>query len=157
MSHSHSEFYFQNIIFEWAKMPVDSSLKASDSHNTLKSSILPGGFSALSLKPDATRHSFHHKTQYLHSQATAATLHHSQTINPESDTWMFLGSMPAIQRYKGRLCGIKTQEITHPFESCLYRYHGDPRTRWQNPPQRLLRSWIWLRENVGLDASYAVV
>jgi len=81
-------------------MPAHSSLKASDSHNTLKSSIVPGGFSALSLKLDATRHSFHRNTQHPHSQATAATLPHSQTINPESDTWRFLGSMPAIQRYK---------------------------------------------------------
>ena len=81
-------------------MPAHSSLKASDSHNTLKSSIVPGGFSALTLKLDATRHSFHRNTQYPHSGATAATLHHSQTINPESDTWRFLGSMPAIQRYK---------------------------------------------------------
>jgi len=81
-------------------MPAHSSLKASDSYNTRKSSIVPGGFSALSLKLDATRHSFHHNTQHPHSRATAATLHHSQTINPESDTWRFLGSMPAIQRYK---------------------------------------------------------
>jgi len=81
-------------------MPAHSSLKASDSYNTRKSSIVPGGFSALSLKLDATRHSFHHNTQHPHSRATAATLHHSQTINPESNTWRFLGSMPAIQRYK---------------------------------------------------------
>jgi len=81
-------------------MPAHSSLKASDSHNTLRSSIVPGGFSALSLKLDAKRHSFHHKTQHPHSRAPAATLHHSQTINPESDTWRFLDSMPAIHRYK---------------------------------------------------------
>jgi len=81
-------------------MPAHSSLKASDSHNTLKSSTVPGGFSALSLKLDATRHSFHHNTQHPHSRATAPTLHHSQTINPEFDTWRFLGSMPAIQWYK---------------------------------------------------------
>ena len=83
-------------------MPAHSSLKASDCHNTLKSSIVPGGFSALSLKLDVTRHSFHHNTQaqHPHSRATTATLHHSQTMNPESDTWRFLGSMPAIQRYK---------------------------------------------------------
>jgi len=83
-------------------MPAHSSLKASDSHNTLKSSIVPGGLSALSLKLDATRDSFHRNTQleHPHSWATAATLHHSQTINPESDSWRFLGSMPAIQRYK---------------------------------------------------------
>jgi len=39
-------------------MPAHSSLKVSDSHNTLKSSIVPGSFSALSLKLDATRHTF---------------------------------------------------------------------------------------------------
>jgi len=50
---------------------------------------------------DAT-HSCHHNTPCQHplSGATAATLHHSHTIDPESDTWTFLGSMPAIQRYK---------------------------------------------------------
>jgi len=78
-------------------MPAPSSLKASDSYNTLKSSIVPGGFSALSLKLDATRHTLFIST--LNSRATAATLHHSQTINPESDTWTFLGLMPAIQWY----------------------------------------------------------
>jgi len=198
-------------------------------------------------------HSFYHNAQHPHSRATAATLHHSQTINPESDTLRFLGSVLAIQRYrihpqrdiihevtglnavgcwrshnsiadystttapilnliagycwarrqlcggiedlsvasklrksltlvrvvfidtlaipeldgrflrnhcsepgsdcgrllgltpatqwyKGRLCGIKTQEVAYPCESCLYRYPSDPRTRWQIPPQPLLRS-----------------
>jgi len=61
---------------------------------------VPGGFSALSLKLDATQHSFHHNTQHPHSLATAATLHHHYRIDPESDTWRFLGTMPAIQRYK---------------------------------------------------------
>jgi len=61
---------------------------------------VPAGFSALSLKLDATRHSFHHNTQHPHSGATAPTLHHSHRMDPESDTWRFLGSMPAIQRYK---------------------------------------------------------
>ena len=61
---------------------------------------MTGGFSALSLKLDVTRHSFHQNTQHPHSGATAATLHHSHRIDPESDTWRFLGSMPAIQRYK---------------------------------------------------------
>ena len=81
-------------------MPAHSSLKASDSQNTLRSRIVPGGFSAVSLKLDVTRHSFHHNTKHSHSRATAATLHYSQTINPESNTWRFLDSMPAIQRYK---------------------------------------------------------
>jgi len=60
---------------------------------------VPGGFSALSLKLDATRHSAHHNT-HPQSGATAATLHHSHRIDPESDTWRFLGSIPAIQPYK---------------------------------------------------------
>jgi len=94
-------------------MPAHSSLKVSDSHNTLKSTIVPGGFSALSLKLDATRHSFHRNTQHPHSQATAATLHHSQKINPESDTSRFLGSMPAIQRYK-----------IHPQRDIIYEVTG---------------------------------
>ena len=49
-------------------------------------------------------HSFHHNTkaQHPHSGATASTLHHSHTINPEYDTRRFLGPMPAIQRYKNR-------------------------------------------------------
>jgi len=34
---------------------------------------------------------------------------------------------------------------------------GDPRTRWQIPPQPLGRFWIWLRGIVGLDASYTAV
>ena len=253
-------------------MPAHSSLKASDSHNTLRSSIVPSSFSALSLKLDATRHSFHHNTQHPHpeSRATAATLHHSQRINPESDTWRFLdsmpaiqrykippqrdiihevpglngvgcwrsqnsmadsstttapildliagdywarhqlhsgiknvsvaskpkksltlmrvvfidtlamseldgrflhnhspdpesdrgrssGSMPATQRYKGRLCRIRTQEVADPCESCLYKYAGDLRARWQIPPQPLDGFCCSLREVVGLDASYAAV
>jgi len=34
---------------------------------------------------------------------------------------------------------------------------ADPRSRWQIPPQPLLRSCISLRGIVGLDASYATV
>jgi len=60
--------------------------------------------------------------------------------DPESDCGRLLGSTPATQRYKGRLCGIETQEIADLCESCLYRYPGDPRARWQIPPQPLLRS-----------------
>jgi len=77
--------------------------------------------------------------------------------DPGYDCRGSLGSTPATQRYKGRLCRIKTQEIANPCESCLYRYPGDPRTRWQIPPQPLDRFSIRLREVVGLDASYAAV
>ena len=38
--------------------------------------------------------------EHSHSGFTAATLHHRHTIDPESDTWRFLGLIPAIQRYK---------------------------------------------------------
>ena len=46
-------------------------------------------------------HSFHHNTQaqHPHSSATASTLHPSHTIDPESNTRRFMGSMPAIQPY----------------------------------------------------------
>jgi len=53
---------------------------------------------------------------------------HNHCSNPESDCGRLLGSAPATQWYKGRLCGIKTQEVADPCESCLYRYPGDPRT-----------------------------
>jgi len=82
---------------------------------------------------------------------------HNHCSDPGSDCGRLLGPTPATQWYKERLCGIETQEIAGPCESCLYRYPGDPRTRWQVPPQPLVRSWIWLREVVGLDASYAMV
>jgi len=141
-------------------MPAQSSLKASNSHNTLKSSIVPGGFSALSLKLDATRHGFHHnpgpQAQHRHTGATASTLHYSHTIDPESDTWRFLGSMPATQRYK-----------IHPERAIIHEVTGvndderpgagDLRARCQIPPQPLLRSWTRLQEGVGLGSSYAVV
>ena len=54
---------------------------------------------------------------------------HDHCSDPDSDCGRLLGSTPATQRYKGRLCGIKTQEIADPCESCLYRYPGDPKTR----------------------------
>jgi len=51
-----------------------------------------------------------------------------------------LDSTPATRRYKVRLCRIETQEIADSCGGCLYRYSGDPRTRWLIPPQPLLRS-----------------
>jgi len=141
-------------------MPAQSSLKGSNSHNTLKSSIVPGGFSALSLKLDTTRHCFHHnpgpQAHHRHAGATASTLHYSHTINPESDTWRFLGSMPATQRYKIHLERAIIHEVTG-LNDDERPGAGDLRTRCQIPPQPLLRSWIRLRENVGLDASHAAV
>jgi len=162
------------------------------------------------LASNATRCTLSLQHLHRHSQAPAATLHHTHRMNHESDTWRLLGSMPAIhryrihpqranihevtvlnrmlaiaeldseslhnrladpgseygrllgltpatQRYKGRLCGIKTHEIADLCESCLYRYPGDPRSRLQIPPQPLARFWIRLRDIVGPDASYATV
>jgi len=83
---------------------------------------------------------------------------HNHFSDPESDYGGLLGSTTATQRYKGRLCGIRTHEIADPCESCLYRYNpGDPRARWQIPTQQLDRFWIRLRDIVGLDAIYAKV
>ena len=50
---------------------------------------------------------------------------HNHCSDPESDCGRLLGSTPATQRYKGRLCRIRAQEIADPCESCLYRYPGD--------------------------------
>jgi len=51
-----------------------------------------------------------------------------------------LDSTPATRRYKVRLRRINTQEIADSCGGCLYRYSGDPRTRWLIPPQPLLQS-----------------
>ena len=53
----------------------------------------------------------------------------------------WLGLMPATQWYKVRPCRIKAHEIADPCGGCLYMYPGDPRARWQIPPQPLGRSW----------------
>jgi len=173
---------------------------------------LPGGFSALSLKLDATRHPLFITTLNIHTlgpqlqhstTATQSILNlthggswarcqlssgirfiprgllfmklqdsrgemlvipeldsrflHNHYSDPGSVYGRLLGSTPATQQYKGCLCHIRTQEIADPFESCLYRYPGNLRTRWQIPPRPPVRSWIRLREIVGLDASYAAV
>jgi len=84
-------------------MLAHSNLKASDSHNTLKSSIVPGGFSAVSLKLDATRHTQALFIITVNIHTSRPQLQHSSTARqsiPESDTWRFLGLMPAIQQYK---------------------------------------------------------
>jgi len=82
---------------------------------------------------------------------------HKRLTDSRSDCGRLLVLTPATRRYKGRLCRIKTHEVADPCGGCLYRYPGDPRTRWQIPPQPLGRSWIRLQEVVGLDASYAAV
>jgi len=139
-------------------------------------------------------HSFHHNTQHPHPGATAATLHHSHQINPESDTWRFLdsmaaiqrymihplraiihevtglnrvvaipeldnrflcnhfsnlgsdcgrflGSVPAMGRYKAHLWPIKTHDLADYYGGgCLYRSTGAPRAQYQIPPQPVLQS-----------------
>jgi len=67
---------------------------------------------------------------------------HTHSSDPEPDCWRLLGSTPATQWYKARLCGIATQEIADPCESWLYRYCGDPRARWHIPPEPVCQSWI---------------
>jgi len=82
-------------------MPAHSSLKVSNSHNTLKSSIVPGGFLTLGLKLDTIRHTLLITTLNIHT--LGPQLQHSSTARqsvPESDTLRFLGLMPAIQQYK---------------------------------------------------------
>jgi len=64
---------------------------------------------------------------------------HNHCSDSESDCARSLGSTPATQWYKGRLCRIETHEIADPCGSCLYRYPGAPRAGWQIPPQPLLR------------------
>jgi len=64
---------------------------------------------------------------------------HNHCSDPGSDCGRLLGSMPATQPYKGRLCRIETHEITDPCGGCLNRYPGDPRARWQFPPRPLGR------------------
>ena len=80
-------------------MPAHSSLKVSDSHNTLKSSIVHGSFSALALQCDPTHTFITTFSPHADFQASAATLHQNQKMDPEPDTWGLLGSMPAIYQY----------------------------------------------------------
>jgi len=50
---------------------------------------------------------------------------HSHCSDPESDCGGLLGSTPATQRYKGRLCRIKTQEIAVCCGEDHYSSPGD--------------------------------
>ena len=50
---------------------------------------------------------------------------HDLTSDPGSDCGRMLGSTPAMQRYTGRLCGIKTQEIAVFCGEDLYCSPGD--------------------------------
>jgi len=55
---------------------------------------------------------------------------HACFSDPGYGCGRLLGSTPATQRYKGRLCRTKTLEIAHTCGCCFYRYPHDPRTRW---------------------------
>jgi len=67
---------------------------------------------------------------------------HNRLTDSRSDCGRLLVLTPATQRYKGRLCRIETHEIADPCGGCLYRYSGDPKARWQIPPQPVGQSWI---------------
>jgi len=81
-------------------MAAYSSLKASDSYDTLKSSIVYCGFSALSLQRDTTYTFISTFSPHADLQTPAARLHMNNKMDPEPDTWRLLGSMPAIHQYK---------------------------------------------------------
>jgi len=66
---------------------------------------------------------------------------HSRWADPGPDCGKWLGSTPATQRYKGRLCHIETHEIADPCRGCLDRYPGAPRARCQIPPRLRGRFW----------------
>jgi len=46
---------------------------------------------------------------------------HNHCSDPGSDCGRLLGSPPATQRYKGRLCPIRTHEIADYYGGCLHR------------------------------------
>ena len=54
---------------------------------------------------------------------------HQHYSDRESDCRRLLVAIPAMQRYKEPLFGIKAQEMADPCESCLYIYPGDLSTR----------------------------
>jgi len=58
---------------------------------------------------------------------------HNQCSNLGSDYGRLLGSTLATQPYKGRLCGIKAQEIADPCENCLFRYPGNSQNTMTDP------------------------
>jgi len=103
-------------------MPAHCCLKVSDSHDTLKSSIVHGSFSALGIERNAT-HTFL-TTSSPHGDLLAlATLHPNHKMDPEPDTLKSLCSMPAIHQYK----------IPEGYYSNGYRAErgaGNPRTQW---------------------------
>jgi len=81
-------------------MPAHSSLKASNSHDTLKSSIVHGGFLALGLQCDPTHTFITTFSPHPDLRGPAGILHQNHKMDPEPDTWGLLGSMPAIHQYR---------------------------------------------------------
>jgi len=94
-------------------MVAYSSLKASDSYDTLKSSIVHGRFSALSLQRNTTYTFISTFSPHADLQSPAARLHRNHKMDPEPDTWRLLGSMPAIHQYK-----------IHPQRAIIYEVTG---------------------------------
>ena len=82
---------------------------------------------------------------------------HNRWADPRLDCGRLLVSTPALPRYKGCLCRIEAPEIADYYSGCLYMFPGDPRARYQIPPQPLLRSLTQLRGIVGLDASLPIM
>jgi len=83
-------------------MPAHSSVKASDGHDTRKSSIGRSGFSALAL---ALQHAAMHPfiirfSRHADLRAPAATLKLKHQMDPEPDICELLVLMPAIHLYK---------------------------------------------------------
>jgi len=66
---------------------------------------------------------------------------HDRSAYSGSDCGRLLGSMPATQRYKGRLCRIKTPDIADHYGGCLDRSPGPSRARCQITQRPLGRFW----------------
>ena len=83
-------------------MPAHASVKASDSHDTLKSSIGHSGFSAqaLTLQHAAMNPFIIRFLRHADLRAPAATLKLKHQMDPEPDICELLASMPAIHLYK---------------------------------------------------------
>jgi len=86
---------------------------------------------------------------------------HNRVSDCRSEGRASLDPAPATRRYKERHCCINTHEIAiYSGGGVLGRLRGDagdPRTRWQIPPQPVSRFCIRQLEVIGLDASYTPV
>jgi len=77
-------------------MPGHSSLKASDSHNTLKSSIVPGGFSALSLKLEETPQALSSRHSTLGQTFTLPGHSCNTPPQPNNGSWIRRLGLPGL-------------------------------------------------------------